>query len=133
MRAPIWTAKEAYEAEEHHHSWRESLEAHMSQGYCISRPDYFIMARPVIKGADEALILDPHYVFRLQGCNCWHVWMAAGHALPSLWTQTPHEFEWASFQSLKAKNFTIRYRTLERLRSWEKVQVNKQHHQSQHQ
>ena len=120
-RAPIWIAKEAYEADEHCFSWRESLHAHLAQGYCISRPDYFIMARPVIKDAPESLILDCNYEFDLQHCNCWHVWMAAGDALHSLWTLTPHEFEWASFQSLKAKGFDIRYHSLERLKSWGKV------------
>jgi hypothetical protein len=131
MRAPIWIAKEAYEAGECEFSWRESLNAHMAQGYCISRPDYFIMARPVVKDAPEQLILDCNHVFDVQRCNCWHVWMAAGDALPSLWTQTPHEFEWTSYQSLKSKGYAIKYRSLERLRSWEKGKSNqrqKQHH-----
>jgi hypothetical protein len=126
---PIWIAKEAYERDEHRYSWRELLEAHMSQGYCISMPDYFIMARPVIKGADEELVIDPHYEFDLALCNCWYVWTAAGDALPSLWSSTPHEFDWVAFQSLKAKDFDIRYRSLNRLRLWAKHRSKRNQHQ----
>ncbi len=97
MTAPIWRAKAAYEALECPYSWDEVLNAHLAQGYCVSAPDYFICARPVDKDAHLCEIEDPSFEFPLQCCNAWFVYIAAGDALPSLWTVLPHNLRWVMF------------------------------------
>jgi len=107
VRAPIWTAKEAYEACDPPYSWDTMLEAHLSQGYCCSTPSYFICARPVDKDALPELQLNPTYRFPLQHCNAWFVYMVAGDAIPSLWTVYPHDLPWVMFYRLNSNQLRI--------------------------
>ena len=123
MTAPIWEAKHLVEQNATGYSWDEVINAHLGQGYCISMPDYFICARPVVKGAPECEIIDPNFTFPLEDCDCWHVWIAVGASIPSLWTLMPHRLQWVSYQSLKAHSNRIRYRTINQLERYGKRSI----------
>lgn len=107
MKTPIWIAKEAYESCDPPYAWTDMLNAHMSQGYCVSSTEYFICARPVIKGAPVCELLDPNFEFPLQQCNAWFVYLAAGNALPSLWTVQPLQLPWVIYYRLKGDKLRV--------------------------
>lgn len=106
-KAPIWTAKAAYENCDPPYSWGEMLNAHLAQGYCVSSPDYFICARPVNKDAPECELIDPNFEFSLQQCNAWFVYMAAGDAIASLWTVLPHDLPFVMFYRLDSDDLRV--------------------------
>lgn len=95
--APIWRAKEKFEQLDPPYTWEDVLKAHLAQGYCVSSPDYFICARPVCSTAHYRAIIDPFHEFEPERWDAWFVWIAAGSALPSLWTVLPHDLPWVMF------------------------------------
>lgn len=132
MTAPIWTAKAAYEACDPPYSWGEVLNAHLGQGYCVSTTEYFICARPVCVGAPECELLDPNFEFPVQQCDAWMVYIAAGAALPSLWTVQPLDLPWVMFYRLQSNRLRVySNQRLQEISQWEKE--NQAHHQAHHQ
>lgn len=113
------------------HEWSfECVEqSHLLAGYCVSTPEYYVCARPVIKG--DVRMDNPMRQFNLEQCDCWFVWMAGGD-LRLLWTILPHDLQWVAFY--RHGTGRVRYYDTDKLRRrslWEAA--NHQHHQSQFQ
>lgn len=107
MLTPVERAAAVYQSEACARTFREDLEAHLLSGFVFSRPDYFIMGRPVIRTAEAALILDPWHHFPSAECDCWHVWLMAGNTVKA-WDIMPWPLEWVSFERKNELRF---YRT----------------------
>jgi hypothetical protein len=90
---PVEQAAAVYEREACARTFREDLEAHLLHGFVFSRPDFFIMGRPVAKGADYALVVDPWHHFPSAECDCWNIYLFAGNVTPA-WRILPWELPW---------------------------------------
>jgi hypothetical protein len=77
--SPVERAAEVYKRERCTRSFRDDLEIHLLHGFVFSRPDYFIMGRPVVSTADENDIADPLYQFHSSECDAWHVALFSGN------------------------------------------------------
>jgi len=95
----------------HEYSFEGVERAHLAQGYCISTPDYYICARPVISGHSK--MDNPQHGFKLADCDCWFVWMAGGD-LRLLWTILPHDLPLTAFY--RHNTGRIRYYNTNQLR-----------------
>lgn len=84
---------------------------HLSAGYCVSSPDYYICAKPVIRDHPEMENLN--FSFNPEECDCWFVWMASGD-LRLLWTVLPHDLRWTAFY--RHGTSRIRYYNTDKLR-----------------
>lgn len=114
MKAPLMPVEKAaavYSTEACSRPFREDLEAHLLEGFVFSRPDYFIMGRPVERGADQAQVTDPWYRFTWDKCDCWHVFLFSGN-LVRAWGILPWPLPWISFER---KN-ELRFYSLEAIR-----------------
>jgi hypothetical protein len=92
-------------------TFRSDLEAHLLYGFVFSRPDFFVMGRPVIKAAPYAEIVDPWQVFPSSQCDCWHVFLMAGNVARAL-AMIPWELPWLSFE----RRNVLRFARLDRIR-----------------
>ena len=90
---PVEHAAKVYEGEKCARTFREDLEAHLLNGFVFSRPDFFIMGRPVIKAADPALIVDPWHKFPSAECDCWHIYLFSGNMVRA-WAIMPWPLPW---------------------------------------
>ena len=55
--------------------WTAELEAYLSNGYVVSRPDLFVMARDCPRGAD---LSDPQRSWPRAECDSVFIWQAVG-------------------------------------------------------
>lgn len=94
---PYEQACKVYTTEPCARTFHDDLEAHMLNGFVFSRPDYFIMGRPVVRSAAPNLILDPWMRFPSRFCDCWHVYLFAGNIVKA-WEILPFPLEWMSFE-----------------------------------
>lgn len=94
---PVEKAAEVYQREGCARTFRQDLEAHLLNGFVFSRPDFFIMGRPVISTADQALIVDPSHRFPSAECDCWHIYLFAGNMIRA-WAIMPWELPLFSFE-----------------------------------
>lgn len=92
---PYEQAARVYEREVCASSFRADLEAHLFGGWVVSTPDFFVMARRVMKRWPAEMTLNPYYAHP-KG-DCWHVWLAAGD-LRAMWSALPEELDWISFE-----------------------------------
>jgi hypothetical protein len=88
------------------------LEAHLLHGFVFSRPDLFVMLRPVRlmfdadgRVCNKADIIDPWICHH--DPDCWHVALFAGNAARA-WEFLPWDMPWMSFER---KNVLRFYRT----------------------
>jgi hypothetical protein len=72
-------AKRVYELEPCARTFTEDLEAHFQRGFVFSRPDYFVIGRPVISTAPQSQIVNPWHKFPSGECDCWHCYLMAGN------------------------------------------------------
>lgn len=77
--SPYEQAKAVYDREPCARSFAQDLELHMRGGFVFSRPDFFVMGRPVISTMQHAFIVNPAYRFHSAECDCWHVYLFAGN------------------------------------------------------
>ena len=54
---------------------------YLAHGFVFSRPDYFVMGRPVVSSATEAQMMDPDFKFFSCECDCWYVHAMAGNVV----------------------------------------------------
>lgn len=110
---PVEQAAAVYERETCARTFREDLEAHLLHGFVFSRPDFFVMGRPVIRTADPALIVNPWHHFPSSECDCWHVFLFAGNMLPA-WRIMPWDLPWFSWERKNELRF-VRVESMRRL------------------
>lgn len=80
-------------------SFEEAMEAHLQHGFVVSRPDVFVMFRPVPYDAPTEQIVDPWHVFHGR-LDCWHVYVCAGN-MAKAWEFCPVELPWISYERRK--------------------------------
>lgn len=85
-----------YERETCAHTLTEDLEWYLLNGFVFSRPDLFIMGRPVMRNARQELITGWHR-FPDAECDCWHVYLSAGNIVRA-WDFMPWPLDWVSFE-----------------------------------
>jgi len=107
---PVEQAKAVYDREECARSFREDFEAHLLGGYVTSTPEYFAMARPVIRAADAADIVNPWVTFDREDCDAWLIYLAAGD-LAQLIAAPPFHLPWIGWE----RDNVLRWRDLTRL------------------
>lgn len=94
---PLEQAVAVYSREPCARTFDEDLRLHLENGYVVSTPDFFVMARPVWRGMNEFLIVNPaegcHPAFR----DCWHVYLLAGSIQKAL-TALPYDLPWMSWE-----------------------------------
>ena len=95
--SPFEQAAQVYQRERCARSFTEDVELHFLHGFVFSRPDFFIMGRPVIKAAPYALIVDPAHLFPSSECDCWMVYLMAGNIARS-WVTLPWPLPWLAFE-----------------------------------
>lgn len=72
----------------------EDMQTYLVNGFVLSTPYLFIMARPVKHDASYTDIINPYYTFRQEDRDCWHVSAAAGD-ISRIWEYYPVDYEWA--------------------------------------
>ena len=107
--SPYEKARHVYETEPCARTFDEDLRLHLAHGVVISRPDFFVMARPVSTLATPAKIVDPHFQFHAP--DAWHVYLAAGN-IPRAWEYLPFHLPWISFE----RRNVLRFYSLDRLK-----------------
>ncbi len=101
--SPFAQALAVYEREPCARTFREDLDWHLLNGFVFSRPDFFVMGRPVIASADPALIVGQHR-FPSGLCDCWHVYLMAGNVARA-WAMLPWELPLVSFERCNVLRF----------------------------
>lgn len=104
---------QVYQQEPCASTFAEDLEAHLMFGFVFSRPDYFVMGRPVDRFASQAEIVNPYIHFPTARQNCWHVYLMAGNVTRS-WEILPWELPFISFE----RGNVLRFYELERLKNF---------------
>lgn len=77
-------------------SFEDALQAHLQHGFVFSRPDVFLLLRPVRHDADPLQIIDPWHVFK-GNVDCWHIYALAGN-MQRAWEFCPCELPWISYE-----------------------------------
>jgi hypothetical protein len=94
-------------------TFEEDLIAHLMHGFVFSRPDIFLMGRPVISTASREDIVNPWYKFKSADCDCWHVYLCAGNAAKAL-DFVPFKLPLVSFERGNKLRF-LRFTSITRL------------------
>lgn len=94
---PYEQAARVYQTEPCARTFTEDVEAHLMNGFVFSTPAYFLMFRPVVRSAPEALILDPTHRFSRILCDTWMVWLFAGD-MAAAWERQPFPLPWVAYQ-----------------------------------
>jgi hypothetical protein len=111
---PVERAAQIYQAELCAHTFREDMEFYLLNGFVFSRPDFFVMGRPVVSVASQEQITG-HHRFPSRGCDCWHIHLAAGN-LPRMWAMLPWDMAIISFERKNELRF-LKLSTMRRLSS----------------
>ena len=99
---PIDLAAAVYGREPCARSFSEDVEAHFANGYVISAPDLFCLARIVRRNADPSFIRDPW--FRFDSGDTWMVYLFAGD-LSKLFGHCPEPKKWVAFERKNVLRF----------------------------
>lgn len=106
----IAKALEVYAREQCGSTFEDDLSAHFKHGMVFSRPDFFVMLRPVCSCAPVAQIIDPWHVFHTD-YDCWHMYLFAGN-MARAWDFLPFPLPLVSFE----KRNSLRFYRLESFR-----------------
>jgi hypothetical protein len=93
---PVEKAAAVYDRFPTAFTFKRDLEFYLLNGFVFSRPDFFIMGRPVVSTA-TAEEISGHHRFSSAACDCWHMYLAAGN-LSRMWAMLPWELPLVSFQ-----------------------------------
>lgn len=91
------------------------VDYHHRHGFVFSRPDYFIMGRPVIKEADPSLICELTHRFPSGQCNCWFIFAMAGNMMRA-WDIMPWPMPWFAWEREQGGRRDLRFYPTERIR-----------------
>jgi hypothetical protein len=78
------------------------LAAHLEPGgIVVSCPEFFLMARPVRRGAHADQLTNPWWRWDAAECDAWMIWLAAGSLVRAVEALVPvfGEREWIGFQT----------------------------------
>ncbi len=91
------------------------VEWHLRHGFVFSRPDYFVMGRPVMHEASAELICEPTFHFPSGRCDCWYIHAMAGN-LARVWDVLPWDLPWIAWQRAHDPEKVLRVYPLARMR-----------------
>jgi hypothetical protein len=94
--APVDLARHVYKSEPCVRTFEQDLNWHLEHGFVFSRPDFFVMGRPVVHTAPAIYIVGQHR-FPSAVCDCWHVYLMAGN-VGRAWSMLPWDLPWVSFE-----------------------------------
>ncbi len=97
------------------------VEWHLMHGFVFSRPDYFVMGRPVCSDASAELICEPTFHFASARCDCWYIHAMAGN-LSNVWAVLPWELPWIAWQRHHDPEKVLRIYPLARMRGMSQTQ-----------
>jgi hypothetical protein len=100
---PYTEALAVYTREPCARSFREDLEWHLLNGFVFSRPDFFVMGRPVVSQAAPEMIVGQHR-FPSGLCDCWHIYLFAGNVARA-WDMLPWDLPLVSFERSNVLRF----------------------------
>ena len=78
-------------------TFEEDISAHITTGYVISTPEYFLMGRAVNKHAAPHLIADPWYPFPREQHDTWLVFSYSGYSR-NFFSFIPYPLKWVAWQ-----------------------------------
>lgn len=88
---------------------------HLRHGFVFSRPDYFVMGRPVEITAPAELIVEPTCHFPSSRCDGWYIHAMAGN-LARVWQVLPWDLPWIAWQRHHDPEKVLRIYPLARMR-----------------
>ena len=94
---PFDQIAELYERFPQPRTFDEDIAAHISTGYVVSTPEFFIMGRAINRDASAEDIGNPWHPFPREHQNCWLVYAYAGYSQNFL-TFLPYSLSWVAFQ-----------------------------------
>lgn len=92
------------------------VEHHLKNGFVFSRPDFFVMGRPVCRYAPASLITEPTYLFDPDQCDCWYVFAMAGD-LTHVWDILPWELEYVAWERILDSCRELRFYKSDRIQN----------------
>jgi hypothetical protein len=117
---PFEQAQAVYSREPCARSFSEDLFAHLQNGYVISGPSFFVMARPVDSTAPGSEVVNPWQVFPVKSCDAWLIYLMAGDMaeawghfpfpLPKIGFERKNRLRYYGFQFLQERISTSRQR-----------------------
>ena len=102
-------AIEVYQRESCARTFNEDLSWYLEHGFVFSRPDLFMMGRPVSQYAGYDAITGL-FKFNSKACDCWHVHLFAGNIAPAFQFM-PWSLPWISFE----RNNELRFWRMENM------------------
>jgi hypothetical protein len=100
---PILEAAGVYQREPCRRTFQQDLDIHLTTGYVVSTPEYFIMARPVNSGAPQEDVVNPMHIFDNSECDCWHIYLMAGD-MKKCWDKCPDDLKDLPLVSFERSN-----------------------------
>ncbi len=110
---PFEQAAQVYEREPCARTFATDLFLHLRNGYVLSTPTFFVMARPVNSEAAASLVVDPAHVFTLAECDAWLIYLMAGDMaeawghfpfpLPKIGFERGNRLRYYGFQFLQSR------------------------------
>jgi hypothetical protein len=95
--------------------WYE--DAHKRNGFVFSTPDFYVMGRPVMKGAPDHQIKDVLLKFPPRAVDTWYVFLLCGDPVKA-WSILPFELPWICWKRDTDESEELRFydaRTIRRL------------------
>lgn len=112
---PYEEAAAVYDREPCARSFREDLELHLLNGYVLSGPEFFVLARPVNSQDTVERMVDPAWVWPVEDCDAWWIYLFAGDLKQAL-GHFPFPMKWIGWERQNALRW-YRWRTVERIPS----------------
>ena len=84
-------------------------------GFVFSRPDFFVMGRPVPRNAPPGMILDDRELFHGLICDAWYLMAAAGNTA-RMWNVVPWELPWFCWTRIHDPLSELQFCAAERLK-----------------
>lgn len=106
---PVWRAAELYGRE----AFARELDYFLCNGFVLSTPWVFILARQVRHDADINDMADVRIVFEPSACDAWFISFASGNLL-RFWDYFPIEYPWVVWQ----RNNRVHRRRLAQVRKF---------------
>jgi len=110
--SPIDKLRSAYQRYSPHRSLEEDVGTFIRCHYLFATPHFVALGKPVKKGADKELIIQPGYVFPVSDADTWFLFAYAGRIM-DLFAFIPFELRWLAWERRGA---CLRYWTLEQFK-----------------
>jgi len=90
------------------------VEKHLENGFVFSRPDVFLLCRPVVSGSPEIMITSVDYHFPWEICDCWYIAMLCGN-MQKAWDFMPWFLPLMAFERARDSKGSLKFYKTESL------------------